>query len=166
MRVHVLRDNERCSLVGVCGNKARKLATLAETTLPAAGVVSHGGAQSNAMLALASLCRDRGSTLTYHTRPIPAWLRASPQGNLAAALATGSMHLIEHASLNDYEAAVDRAAVDESGSVFVPQGAAWPAAEQGIAGLAREIGDWHRSTSPLDVVVPSGTGTTALYLAH
>jgi len=169
--LHVLRDYERCPAPGVCGNKARKLASLMEASALPPLLVSHGGTQSNAMLALAQLCRHRGVPMVYHTKPMPGWLRATPTGNLAAALATESMRLIEHSSSDAYKEAVKSAAAAEIG--FIPQGAAWPGAEVGVAQLAREIGMWHSSqqagrqlVSSLDVVVPAGTGTTALFLAR
>ncbi len=176
--LHVLRDNERCVLPGVCGNKARKLASLVEAVALPRSLVSHGGAQSNAMLALARLCEARGSILTYHTKPIPSWLRTNPTGNLAAALATGSLQLVEHTSSQEYDETVDALTSDAtlallpSGSApaFVPQGAAWPGAEYGIARLADEIAAWRQRTLPrtatLDLVLPAGTGTTALFLAR
>jgi len=174
LSLHVLRDNDRCVLPGVCGNKARKLASLIEAAALPPSLVSHGGAQSNAMLALARLCETRGATLTYHTKPMPAWLRATPNGNLAAALATGGFQLVEHRSSQAYDAAVEAlaAAARPTGfePLFVPQGAAWPGAEYGVAQLAEEIAEWRRRILPgtalLDVVLPAGTGTTALFLAR
>ena len=178
--VHALLDYERCVAPGVCGNKARKLASLRLSA--GERVVSHGGGQSNAMLALASLCHEREAQLTYHTRPQPRWLRDRPTGNLRRALSLG-MQLSEAKSAAEYEAACARAARSTDAGLFVPQGAAWPGAESGVAGLAHEIGDWWErehsplssasafssasaSPPPLSVVVPAGTGTTALFLAR
>lgn len=163
--VHALLDFERCTNPGVCGNKARKLASLQSL---AAGhtVASHGGSQSNAMLALACLCHARGARLTYHVRPLPRWLRNNPTGNLRRALDLG-MNLEEHQSASDYEMAIH--AARSTPGLFVPQGAAWPGAESGVAGLADDIDRWWRSrneATPLSVVVPAGTGTTALFLAR
>jgi 1-aminocyclopropane-1-carboxylate deaminase len=166
--VHVVQDYERCIAPGVCGNKARKLMSLAD--LPAHGLVSHGGGQSNAMLALALLAKHRSSFLTYHTRPLPNWLRDAPSGNLGKALTAG-MKLVEHGSDIEYRNAV-RAAKEMRKPGFVPQGAAWPAAESGVAELANEIYSWTlrdgmaAPEAPLAVVVPAGTGTTALFLAR
>ena len=163
-----LCDYERCILPGVCGNKARKLATLCtRPRLPA--LVSHGGPQSNAMLALAAVSAARGTELTYHTKPLPGWLRTAPTGSLAEARRLG-MTLVEHPSAAGYEAAV-RACRAAGGGGFVPQGGACPDAEAGVAELASEIGAWwagRSDTTPtaLRVVVPAGTGTTALYLAR
>ena len=166
--VHALLDYERCVAPGVCGNKARKLASLHLSA--GESVVSHGGGQSNAMLALASLCHAREAQFTYHTRPQPRWLRERPTGNLRRALSLG-MQLSEAKSAAEYEAACARAAQSTDAGLFVPQGAAWPGAEAGVAGLAHEIGDWWErehsaSPPPLSVVVPAGTGTTALFLAR
>ena len=163
-----LCDYERCILPGVCGNKARKLSQLCtRPRLPA--LVSHGGPQSNAMLALAAVAAARGTELTYHTKPLPGWLRTAPTGSLAEARRLG-MTLVEHPSAAGYEAAV-RACRAAGGGGFVPQGGACPDAEAGVAELASEIGAWwagRSDTTPtaLRVVVPAGTGTTALYLAR
>ena len=160
-------DYKRCIAPGVCGNKARKLFGLALGA--GSAVVSHGGGQSNAMLALASLCHHQGASFTYHTRPLPKWLRNEPVGNLRRALDLG-MDLTEHSSADEYEAAIANAAEAADG-LFVPQGAAWPGAEAGVQGLANEIESWWKGEQPsptahLSVVVPAGTGTTALYLAR
>jgi len=168
-----LCDYERCILPGVCGNKARKFASLcARPRLPA--LVSHGGPQSNAMLALAALAAARGAELTYHTKPLPGWLRTAPTGSLAEARRLG-MRLVEHPSAAGYEAAV-RACRAAGGGGFVPQGGACPDAEAGVAELASEIDAWWAGQSDtgrsestptaLRVVVPAGTGTTALFLAR
>lgn len=162
-----LRDYEHCALPGVCGNKARKLAAFVDARkLPSSGLVSHGGAQSNAMVALAHLCHHRGTSLTYHCKLLPSWLRSSPVGNLAVALSLGSMTLIEHRRSEDYDDACAHAASQPG---FVPQGAACPDAELGVRNLAHEITNWWDCVgqrAPLHVVVPAGTGTTALFLAR
>ena len=162
-----VRDFERCLVPGVCGNKARKFAGLNDEAA-LAPFVSHGGSQSNAMLALAALAAHRRVGFTYHTKPMPRWLRANPIGNLAAALSLG-MELREHSTVNGYEEATRALAEETSGARFVPQGGACPAAEPGVASLARDIGAWHSAqggSQPCHVVLPAGTGTTALFLAR
>ena len=142
----ILRDYEHVSALSplVCGNKARKLASLIEAlpTKSKSPLVSHGGGQSNAMLALARVCHASSTPFTYHTRPLPRWLRSKPIGNLAKALALG-MCLVEHKTAVAYEAAC---ADLRSQPNFVPQGAAYPGAELGVAGLATEIDDWWGAT--------------------
>jgi len=200
-----LLDYEIQTVPGVRGVHARKLATLCgyegssplcETPrfpLPAqkpkwtpeateAGLVSCGGLLARGGAAvlppLARVCAARGSTLTYHTPPLPDWLRDEPSGNLAAALATGCLKLVEHESIASYNQAWRSF---EGQPNFVPQGGEWAAAEPGIAALGRAIGEWWL-TRPgggldvparlpsdgrgLDVVLPAGTGTTALFLAR
>ena len=64
-------------------------------------------------------------------------------------------------------------------TLLVPQGAAMPGAETGLQLLAEEVATWwtaekatrrekdaHPTTSSLAVVLPAGTGTTALYLTR
>lgn len=143
-----------------------QLMSLIEKPLPVGGLVSHGGAQGNAMLALAALCAQRNAPFTYHVKPMPAWLRKSPTGNLASALGYG-MQLVEHVNTGAYEDAVMRASMSQQPALFVPQGAAWPDAERGVAELAHEIGEWQATrTTPLDIILPAGTGTTACFLAR
>ena len=141
------------------GNKGRKLLGL--LALDWSGIrqiVSHGGNQSNAMLAVARLARMRGRPFRYYTRPIPAWLRAEPVGNLREALALG-MELVETRS------APDPAGFGEDG-LFIPQGVADALAEPGLAQLARELAGFVRDQGLAQptVFLPSGTGATAFFL--
>ena len=164
--ITVWHDHEISLIPGVAGNKARKLAELfARPNLPST-LVSHGGAQSNAMVAIAAVAAHRGVSFRYHTRPVPKWLRATPTGNFRRALAMGMDH-VEHRSADAYTQAWE---ADRGGEGFVPQGAASPLAEAGVAALAREIGEWRDAartpSAPLTVVVPAGTGTTAAFLAR
>jgi 1-aminocyclopropane-1-carboxylate deaminase len=85
------------------------------------------------MLALAALAAHRRVPFTYHTKPLPRWLRNEPIGNLAAALSLG-MRLQEHPSAARYAQVTKELAVKRGTSTrFVPQGGAWPDAEQGVA---------------------------------
>jgi len=168
--VHLLRDYEVCVMPGVCGNKARKLAGLAAAPWLPAELVSHGGPQSNAMLALARLAAACGGRLTYHTTPLPRWLRDAPTGNLAAALGCG-MTLCEHPTRRAYdeacaaaEAAAGTASSVPGGGVratgWVERGGASPSAELGVSQLAADIGRWMstRSAGPASVSAPLAGG--------
>ncbi len=140
------------------GNKARKIEGLLQRDWRRIErLVSHGGAQSNAMLALARLAAHKGIGFDYHTRKLPGWLRQNPTGNLQSALAFG-MRLIESDTGQPPSA--------EPRTLFVPQGIAMPEAETGVARLAREIRQFAdaQGLSAMTVFLPSGTGTTALYL--
>ncbi len=153
-RYWVKRDD---LLAPLSGNKARKLAWFLENPLPQVRrVVSHGGAQSNAMLALARLARIKGWEFTWFTRPMPDWLRSHPAGNLRLALELG-MQLMESPHPPVREEA-------DPATLWIPQGVAMPEAAFGFRQLAEEIMDFARDHPGLVVFVPSGTGTSAWYL--
>ncbi len=156
------------------GNKFRKLHSLIRT--PAGryrALRSYGGAQSNAMLALAALCRRKGWQFHYTVKTLPERLRQHPTGNLKQARELG-MQLREVAH-DQYDQAVaalfaqQRAQLteQEQATLLVPQGGADPIARAGIGRLADEIRRWQQrhDMDALHVVTPSGTGTTACYLA-
>jgi len=119
--LYVKRDDLlRLDRSGVSGNKARKFLALNE--LDAADfpdvVVSYGGPQSNAMVALAAIVssknvnddaddgsksvvpekgmgkRKRRRRFVYYTKKLPRWLRNQPSGNLLRATSLG-MELVE-----------------------------------------------------------------------
>lgn len=144
------------------GNKGRKLYhLLLKEWGGVERLVSYGGVQSNAMLALARLAEFKQRPFVYYTRPLPAWLRRTPVGNFAAALAAG-MQYQEIERLDPKAMPLAKAA----DTLFVPQGAAIPEAQAGIRQLALELNDFaaQHKLSRLTVFVPSGTGTTSLYL--
>jgi hypothetical protein len=87
--VLVKRDDELGPLAGNKARKAYALLTRPELTAHFDVLCSYGGAQSNAMESLASVAAILGKGFVYFTRRLPNALRASPSGNLAAALARG-----------------------------------------------------------------------------
>ncbi|MDQ6967976.1 MAG: 1-aminocyclopropane-1-carboxylate deaminase [Mariprofundaceae bacterium] len=130
---------------------------------------SYGGTQSNAMLSLAVLCHQKGWTFHYTCKPVPSHLKQQPSGNLSKALDLGM--LLHEVSHDDYEHCVQRLREDYIGdaeSLFVPQGGADPMAQLGVQKLADEIKQWQHTQyiERLNIVTPSGTGTTAYYLAQ
>lgn len=148
------------------GNKYRKLFTLIETPKDEiASLVSYGGIQSNAMLSIAALCNIKGWCFEYTTKTVPSHLKKAPVGNYARALALG-MQVQEVPPLR-YEEAVQSLKGAAGKKRLVPQGGADPAARRGVEMLADEIRMWKRTMgiARLTVVTPSGTGTTAAYLA-
>ncbi|CAM9700092.1 unnamed protein product [Scytosiphon promiscuus] len=180
-RVLVKRDDKmRLAESGLSGNKARKLYALNKT--PARDfpkiVASHGGPQSNAMVAIAAVVASKpGSSFIYYTKPVPRWLRKNPVGNFAKAIMLGAEIMEVHT--NDYKrifggtdgpGAAACAEVVPSEALFLPQGGADAAAEEGVSMLADEIIDYWDENGPpgkeLRVVLPAGTGTTALFLAR
>ncbi len=145
------------------GNKYRKLYTLLQTPSETYNtVISYGGTQSNAMLSIAALCKQKGWQFQYYCKPLPPHLKQQPTGNLKAALDLG-MQLLESP---DYETLIPTLQSQDK-TLVIPQGGAAPLAEQGIKVLTDEIKQWQQeqSISKLNIVTPSGTGTTAYYLA-
>ena len=102
-------------------------------------------------------CTD-AQAFRYFTRPLPRWLRESPTGNLAEALALG-MVLVEQQD-------VPRASDFAAHSLFVPQGVSMPEAEVGLTCLAGELNRYIADAGLVEPVVflPSGTGATAFFL--
>jgi len=129
-------------------------------------IVSYGGVQSNAMLSIAALCHQKDWEFHYTCKPVPNYLKQQALGNLSKALDLGMcLHEVPH---NDYEDCVQQLREHTSSeSLFVPQGGADPVAQLGIEQLAGEIKQWQqaRQIERLNIVTPSGTGTTAYYLA-
>jgi len=153
------------------GNKYRKLFSLLNT--PAGqykGLVSYGGSQSNAMLSLAALCHHKGWPFHYTTKTLPQHLKKHPTGNLNMACELGMhLHEVSHAQYAAEIAALPSAC--DASNLFIPQGGADPIAQPGIQILAQEIRQWwqsdkHQPNTQLHLVTPSGTGTTAGYLAR
>ena len=147
------------------GNKYRKLYTLLHTSSDCyQTLVSYGGSQSNAMLSIAALCHRKGWEFRYYCRPIAMHLKQHVTGNLKTALELG-MQLIE---THDEQALIQQQYQGKQAkTLFVPQGGADPMAAQGIHVLAQEIKQWQQQQgiNTLNLVTPSGTGTTAYYLA-
>lgn len=150
------------------GNKYWKLYALIQTPKERyKQLVSYGGTQSNAMLSMAALCHDKGWAFHYTSKPVPAYLKEQPSGNLSKALDLGMvLHEVGH---DDYADCVQKLREDRDiESLLVPQGGADPMAQAGIEQLADEIKQWQQAQciERLNVVTPSGTGTTAYYLAQ
>ncbi len=151
------------------GNKARKFMTLMEEQNPdITTLISFGSAQSNAMYSLAALAQIKGWAFEFYVHHIPSWLKSSPIGNYRGALdlgmkITAMQDIGSELHPSEYIHQVRR--VDES-TLLIPEGGRSHLAEAGIKQLAREILDWTRlrGKEQFTVALPSGTGTTALYL--
>lgn len=138
------------------GNKARKFYYFLKHDFPnIKKVVSHGSAQSNAMYSLSVLCKIRGWSFDYYVDHIASYLKQNPIGNYQEALKNG-MNIFEKELPVNF---------DED-TLFIPEGGALQEAQYGLEILANEIKTWAKKNKykDLKVFLPSGTGTTALYL--
>ena len=139
------------------GNKARKFYYFLTHNFPEIDtIVSYGSAQSNAMYSLSVLANIRGWKFDYYVEHIASYLKSTPHGNYKRALANG-MRL--------HEAPITKASLTHN-TLLIEEGGRQVEASYGIALLAQEIIYWqetHKIPS-LSIFLPSGTGTTALYL--
>ena len=153
----------------LAGNKYRKLYTLLQTPPSTYDtIVSYGGTQSNAMLAIAAMAQKKEWNFTYYTKQLSQTQRKHLSGNFAHALALGMKHIeLEDALYRDYIASL-RLTVD-SRTFVVDQGGAISEAKVGLEVLAQEIKRQKKSgaieSDIYSLATPSGTGTTALFLA-
>jgi 1-aminocyclopropane-1-carboxylate deaminase/D-cysteine desulfhydrase-like pyridoxal-dependent ACC family enzyme len=158
------------------GNKARKFHFFLEHDFPKIKkVISYGSNQSNAMYSLSVLAKMRGWKFEYYVDHIPDYLREHPVGNYARALANGMVVIREEGAGSREEVGRDASTPTKeqvwrdalsSEILLVEEGGRQPEAEYGIRVLAEEILQWQEENhvQKLDIFLPSGTGTTALYL--
>jgi len=142
------------------GNKARKFFYFLEKEFENVDtIISHGSNQSNAMYSLSVLCKLRGWKFIYYTNHLPSYLEENPQGNYKYSLENGMELKIDES--------FDKSKIDISDSIlFIEEGGALEEASYGIKILANEISKYisENNIDNLKVFLPSGTGTTALFL--
>lgn len=145
------------------GNKFRKLYALIKTPPQTYNhIISYGGTQSNAMLSLAALCNYKGWRFTYYTKPLSSTQKSLTYGNFYEAKKLGMNHIeIPLEYYKDFIASI-RLNLDIK-SFIVDQGGAIQEANIGLEALAQEIREANLDVKSL--ATPSGTGTTALFLA-
>lgn len=140
------------------GNKARKFYYYLDNDFPhVKKVISYGSAQSNAMYSLSVLAKMKGWEFEYQVEHVAEYLKSKPHGNYKYALQNG-MQLVEG---KKYELSTD-----ESHALLIEEGGRQEEASYGVQLLAQEIIVWQeeKGIGSLDIFLPSGTGTTALFL--
>ena len=162
--------------LGLSGNKARKLRYFLQADFRhIRRLVSYGSAQSNMLYSLSCLAQIKGWSLDFYTDHIAQNLRNNPCGNYAAALANGAQILAlgdkaadAGQSLGEFVRSNYAPDADspDSEALFIPEGGHSDFAELGVQQLAAELDDWvvEKNLANPKVMLPSGTGTTALYL--
>ncbi|MEA3456689.1 MAG: 1-aminocyclopropane-1-carboxylate deaminase/D-cysteine desulfhydrase [Campylobacterota bacterium] len=139
------------------GNKARKFHYFLSHDFPKIKkLISYGSNQSNAMYSLSVLAKMKGWEFDYYVDHIPDYLRENPQGNYRAALENGMNIGLQGSEFW----------VQEENTLYIEEGGRQKEAEFGIHILANEIIEWKkkRKIKNLNIFLPSGTGTTALFL--
>lgn len=147
----------------LAGNKFRKLYKLLKTPKDKYNtIISYGGTQSNAMLAIAAMCKSKDWQFIYYTKPISKMQIELDEGNFSKALSLGMKHVeIENDNYKDYISSI-RVSHDDK-CYIIDQGGAVLEAKEGLQVLADEIKEQMPDINSL--ATPSGTGTTALFLA-
>jgi len=145
------------------GNKYRKLHTLLKTPKEElTTIISYGGTQSNAMVAIAAMCKSKGWNFFYYTKPLNSVMKEQKFGNFFDALTLGMQHSeIENDFYKEFISGL-RVNLDEK-SFLIDQGGADRSAQNGMRVLAEEIREQNLDFNA--ICTPSGTGTTALFLA-
>jgi 1-aminocyclopropane-1-carboxylate deaminase/D-cysteine desulfhydrase-like pyridoxal-dependent ACC family enzyme len=118
------------------------------------------------MLAMAYLANQKNWIFEYYTKTIPLHVKQIPEGNHKKALDLG-MNVFE-VPHDQFEQRIRELFLHvNSHEVLVPQGGADPIAQSGVSVLADEIRLWQEANhfKTLNIITPSGTGTTAYYLA-
>ncbi len=140
------------------GNKARKFAYfLVNPPLHVNSIISYGSNQSNAMYSLSVLAKILHVDFLYVCSHIPKFLKQNPIGNYKKALENG-MQIYEHENPSEFYLSLRK-----EKSLHVKEGGAQQFAEFGLKQLAKEINEFAKDKL-YDIFLPSGTGTTALYL--
>lgn len=150
------------------GNKARKFSYfLTEYSQAIDNIISYGSIQANSLYSLAALAKLKGCQLNYYCYPIPTWLKQKPIGNYLGALELGAKIIEVTTATVNLDSYMQKLAHSLSpSSLFIPEGGRCQFAEYGIKTLADEIIEFCQKQNlqkPL-IFLPSGTGTTALYL--
>lgn len=170
------------------GNKARKFAYYLQDDVQQntkhisnqiTHLISYGSIQANSLYSLAALAFLKGWQLHYYVNRIPSWLKGSTIGNYGQAIALGAK-VIEvddqfisqcNPSANNLDEIMRSYStrLDET-CLFIPEGGRHQLAQLGINSLAQEIAMFCQSNNLLEqhnkvqIMLPSGTGTTALFL--
>jgi len=142
------------------GNKARKFYYYFINDFPLTNtVISYGSNQSNAMYSLSVLAKLKGWKFIYYVDHIPSFLKDNPQGNYKYAIENG-MQIIEDSNFNHSALKIQHS------TLFINEGGAVEEAQFGLKILANEITTFQKQNNikNLKVFLPSGTGTTALFL--
>jgi 1-aminocyclopropane-1-carboxylate deaminase/D-cysteine desulfhydrase-like pyridoxal-dependent ACC family enzyme len=140
------------------GNKARKFYYFFKNEFPKIKkIISYGSNQSNAMYSLSVLAKMKGWSFDYYVNHIPLYLKENPHGNYRYALDNGmKIYVGQDVPIPITE---DILYIQEGGRDFY--------AQFGLKVLADEILEWQKEQrfEELNIFLPSGTGTTALFLA-
>ncbi len=157
-KIYIKRDDLLNSKFS--GNKARKFYYFILKDFPdIKKVVSYGSNQSNAMYSLSVLAKAKGWKFEYYVDHISSYLKSNPTGNYKYAIENGMKIIIGKGKPK-------RERLENKNTLFIEEGGREERARVGIKILAQEIKLWQQAQGikNLNIFLPSGTGTTALFL--
>lgn len=146
------------------GNKARKFYYFLINYFPnIKKIVSYGSAQANSLYSLSVLAKLKGLELEFYVSHISSFLKEKPQGNYKESLKNGAK-IIER-NEEDIQKYIEENLLNDE-TLFIEEGGRVKESEFGIKILADEIKTWagENKIKDLKIVLPSGTGTTSLFL--
>lgn len=156
--------------VDFSGNKARKFYYyLVNDFEGITKVIGHGSPQANSLYSFSVLANLKNWQLEFYVDHIPDFIKNNPVGNYKAALDNGAK-IIAMKDIGYPKSAIEYinevVMPNNKTAAFVPEGGRCQEAEFGVSILADEIKQWAKENNKQDVkvVLPSGTGTTALFL--
>lgn len=152
------------------GNKARKFYYyLVNDFAGITKVIGYGSPQANSLHTFSVLAKLKNWQLDFYVDHIASHVKNNPEGNYKSALENGA-NIISLEDINTEKNTLDYIKEDvlpyETSATFVPEGGRCQEAEFGVSVLAKEIETWAKENviNDLKIVLPSGTGTTALFL--
>jgi 1-aminocyclopropane-1-carboxylate deaminase len=96
----IIRDDKvSTAMGGLSVNKARKFKSLLSSLSERSNILSYGGCQSNALLALTRIASAKASTLHYFTSIISPDVKETPTGNYKQSILLGAKVDINTSSL-------------------------------------------------------------------
>lgn len=149
------------------GNKARKFHYFLEHDFKEIEtIVSYGSAQANSLYSLSVLAKIKNLTLDFYVHTLSTFLKNNPTGNYAAAISNGANIIELDYAINKDRYIKETILPQNKKVVYIEEGGRVQEAQVGLKILANEITDWAKKKhlTNLKIMLPSGTGTTALYL--
>lgn len=148
------------------GNKARKFYYFLQMDFSKIKkIVSFGSAQANSLYSLSVLAKIKNVKLDFYIKHISKTLEEKPCGNYQASIDNGANIIIKECiDLQEY--IENNILQNEEDIIFIEEGGRVKEAEIGICMLANEIISFvneNKIKNP-KVFLPSGTGTTSLFL--
>jgi 1-aminocyclopropane-1-carboxylate deaminase/D-cysteine desulfhydrase-like pyridoxal-dependent ACC family enzyme len=140
------------------GNKARKFYHFLKNEFPKVKkILSYGSSQSNAMYSLSVLAKKKGWVFEYYVEHVSSYLEENPHGNYKHALENGMKLQVGQGVPTS---------IMKDDILFIEEGGRDSYAEFGLKILVDEINIWkeEQGIDMLNIFLPAGTGTTALYV--